>query len=296
MTDISELIKGAIDVHIHAGPSAVAREIDSAEMMLEAEKAGYRAIVIKDHYFPTMMSAAVVQNHIGDKSVKIYGGLALNNSVGGFNLKAVDVAKTMGAKVIWMPTVSTRQHVVSHEHGLKFPATRGVNIPEEPMVYVNEKGELDPKALRIIEYVAGTDMILATGHGSLPEVDAVVTHAARLGVKHILVNHPQYIVEAPLSMIKKWAGLGAYIELNAVVYVPESHFGVVPLDGAASIIREIDKDRIILDSDYGQKNNGSPVAGLKKFVEILISQYRVSEDDIARFLKINPARLMGLPV
>ena len=87
-----ELLNGIIDLHIHAGPSVAKRSVDAIEMMQEAVDAGYRAAVIKDHYFPTMMSATMSQQHFGQDKTKMFGGIVLNNSVGILNLNAVDEA------------------------------------------------------------------------------------------------------------------------------------------------------------------------------------------------------------
>lgn len=293
MIDVSRLLKGAIDLHVHAGPSVMPRELDTAEMLREASKAGYQAFVIKDHYFPTMMSAYLVQKHIGNGEVKVYGGIALNNSVGGLNISAVDAACAMGAKFIWMPTVSSKNHIMSHKQGLKFPGSHGIKLEEKPLVYVNRRGELDEKVIEILNYMSDTDMILGTGHGSLREVDALIASASEIRVKRILVNHPLYMIGATLSDIKKWAAMGAYIELNATVFVPESSFGVVPIEDAVKVIKEVDIDHLVIDSDYGQKNNGSPVEGIRRFVDILVNQYSVAEDDIVKMVKINPEKLLG---
>ena len=294
MKNVSRLLMGAIDLHVHTGPSCIPRELDTAEMMLEAIEAGYRAFVVKDHYFPTMMSADIVQQHIGNSDVQVYGGIVLNDAVGGLNVRAVDVACAMGAKFIWMPTISTKNHIMSHKRGLKFPSSYGMKLEEKPLVYVNKRGELDRKVLEILNYIADSDMILGTGHGSLREVDALIAAACSIGVKKILVNHPLYMIGATLSDIKKWASMGAYIELSATVFVPESNFGVVPIEDAVRVIKEVDRDHLIIDSDYGQKDNGSPVEGIKRFVDMLVNRYSVSEDDIIKMVKTNPEKLLGL--
>lgn len=53
-------MKGTIDIHVHAGPSVAKRKVDSGEMLLNAQAAGYRAFVTKDHYFPSMMGTDMV--------------------------------------------------------------------------------------------------------------------------------------------------------------------------------------------------------------------------------------------
>ena len=75
-------------------------------MLLEAQQHHFSAFVVKDHYYPTMLSAYIAEKYVGDGSCRVFGGIALNNSVGGINLKAVDAAVAMGAKLVWMPTVS----------------------------------------------------------------------------------------------------------------------------------------------------------------------------------------------
>jgi predicted metal-dependent phosphotriesterase family hydrolase len=137
------------------------------------------------------------------------------------------------------------------------------------------------------------DLILYTGHGSLPEVDAVVTQAVKAGVKKILVNHPFYLVEAGIEDMVRWSKLGAYIEVNAVVFRPTKP-DRVPMEIAGKILSSVPIDKIVLDSDYGQKGNGTPAEGLCKYIQRLIDELGVSEQQITMMLKRNPAKLLGL--
>ena len=88
----------------------------------------------------------------------------------------------------------------------------------------------------------------------------------QVGVKKIYVNHPQYMVGATMKDIADWAAMGAYVELNAVVYVPESQIASLAIEDAVAVIRKIGAEHVVIVSDYGQKGNGSPVGGLKRFV------------------------------
>jgi hypothetical protein len=263
-------------------------------MLRNAVEFGYQAYVVKDHYFPTMMSASIVEKHLSEGKVKVFGGIALNDAVGGVNVRAVDVACAMGAKIVWMPTISTKNHIDSHSHGLKFPSSQGMRLTENALVYVDDKGNLDKRVIEVLKYLVGTDVILGTGHGTLAEVDALIKAACEIGVKKILVNHPLYMIGADLEDIKRWAEMGAFIELNATVFVPESRFGVVPIEKAVSVIREVNVNQLVIDSDYGQKNNGCPVLGMKRFIELLVNEHSVDEADIVRMVKTTPASLLGL--
>ena len=60
---IDQLLQGAIDPHVHSGPSVAPRGIDHLELLREASAAGYAAIVTKDHDYSGVMTAALISKH-----------------------------------------------------------------------------------------------------------------------------------------------------------------------------------------------------------------------------------------
>ncbi len=48
---VDALMKGSIDLHVHSGPSVMARRLDHIDELKEASAAGQKAMLIKDHYF-----------------------------------------------------------------------------------------------------------------------------------------------------------------------------------------------------------------------------------------------------
>ena len=285
-----------IDLHVHAGPSVMPRAIDAADMLMEAGRAGYAAVVIKDHYFPTMMSAKIAEDHLDGKGCRAFGGIALNNSVGGINLKAVDTACALGAKIVWMPTVSSLRHKIMHSgHGLAFPGSKGMSVAEKTIMYLDENGRLLPEVLEVLEYLAGKpDVILATGHGSRDEVDRLVRTASDMGIRRILVNHPHYMIGATLEDMVAWSRLGAFQELNAVNFVPDSKFCTNPIAQTREIIEAVGLDKIVLDSDYGQNGNGDPVANMQKFAQMVKDECGLTDAQLEQICYTNPAWLLGL--
>lgn len=290
--DRNELLKGVLDIHVHAGPSVASRELDAADMLKEAEAAGYRGFLVKDHYFPSMMGCQMVQRHLGNGSVEIFGSLCLNNAVGVFNLNAVDAAYGMGAKMIYFPTVSSKNHIDAHKGG--FAGAGNMSVPETPVVYVDEKGELLSEAVRVLEYMAEKNIALGTGHGSAREIDALVRTAVKAGVKKILVNHPHFHIGATYRQMREWAALGAYIELNVCVFSEGSKLGPLPTSVLEEMLREVPRDRMVLDSDMGQRGNGSPVEGMYRFMRLMMDRFGVTKEEIDVMAKKNPAILMGL--
>ena len=163
-------------------------------MLLEAQQHHFSAFVVKDHYCPTMLSAYIAEKYVGDGSCRVFGGIALNNSVGGINLKAVDAAVAMGAKLVWMPTVSALRHKIMHSgKGVAFPASKGMSVAEKPIMYLQEDGSLQPQVLEVLDYlVSHPDVILATGHGSRDEIDALIHAAVERGDTIISTSFSRY--------------------------------------------------------------------------------------------------------
>lgn len=289
-----DILKGFVDMHVHAGPSIAVRKVDAAEMLEKAEAAGYRAFLVKDHYFPTMMGTKMVMEHMAKEGCLVFGGIALNQSVGLFNLYAIDAAYQLGAKTVYFPTVSAKNHIVGHSGG-HFVGSGNMTVVDEGIVYIDEKGELVDEAVKVLEYlVQKPDLILCTGHGSAAEVDALVRKAVELGIKKIVVNHPHFLVNATYEQMAKWAELGAYIELNAAVFSSIAVSGKCSDDVIGEILKVVPKDKIVLDSDLGQKVNVDPVEGMYQFICKLVDEFGVTEEEINLMGKETPARLLGL--
>ncbi len=288
-----EILKGFIDIHIHAGPSVAPRKVDAADMLALAEEAGYRAFLVKDHYFPTMMGTRMVTEKLGEGCL-IFGGIALNNSVGLFNLNALDAAYNLGAKTVYFPTVSAMNHIKGHSGG-HFVGSGNMGVEDKGITYIDKDGNLDERAVDILKYIAKhPDLILCTGHGTAEEVDAVVSKAVEVGVEKIVINHPHFLVNATYEQMKKWSQLGAYIELNAAVFKSIAVSGKCDDEVIGKILEHVPVEKIVLDSDLGQKVNISPVEGMYQFICKLINEFGVTEEQIDIMGKINPAKLLGI--
>ena len=287
---------GTIDIHVHSGPSVASRKLDAGDMLKDAEARGYRAFVAKDHYFPTMMGTDMITKFLGDGSCEAFGCIVLNNSVGGINLYAVDAACAMGAKIVFMPTVSARNHI-EHHKGKKFVGAGKMKIEEKPIYYLDEKGELLPEVEELLRFLASyyPDVTLGTGHGSVEETDKLVERAAELGIRKILVNHPFFEIDGTIEDCVRWAKKGAFIELNALVYddvEPAPHH--LSFDIVRQIYEQVGYRNIVIDSDLGQTKYMLPVDGLQKFADLIMDRCGATQEQMRVMLVDNPAWLMGL--
>src|SRR5207245_3196167 len=98
-------LKGVIDIHAQSDPDDRPRSIDSIDLAKLAREHGMRGLVLKNHYEPTESIAYLVRKVV--PGIELFGGIALNGTVGGINPAAVErMTRVKGGwgRVVWMPT------------------------------------------------------------------------------------------------------------------------------------------------------------------------------------------------
>jgi hypothetical protein len=298
MNQVDKLLIDAIDMHQHLGPSVIPRALDILQGAREAEAAGMKGIMVKDHQFPSMASVEIAKSCLGEgRKLFIGSSLVLNHEIGGLNVAAVETAINMGVNMIWLPTLSTENHHVSHEkQGLKFPASKKKidTLPRGYIALVDGGGNVTEDVKRVLQ-VIGKDngVILGAGHGTAAEINAIIHEAKKAGIEKIVVNHPTYMIDASWELMSEWAALGVFMEFGACTCDPISSICNAEIDQTVAAIKSIGVDHVTLASDYGQVNNPHPVEGLKHFAELLLSKgFTFGELEI--MMKKNPANLLGI--
>ena len=112
--------------------------------------------------------------------IEVFGGIVLNNAVGGINPNAVEWMHRMygsRGKVVWLPTFESDKHIKTL-----------VNKDGKGIV-VAPGGVVTPEMEAVLKIIARENLVLATGHIHAEEVVAVTRRAKELGVKNILVTH-----------------------------------------------------------------------------------------------------------
>jgi hypothetical protein len=104
-----ELLRGAIDVHVHAGPhlKSSPRSVTPIKAALQARDAGMQAIVFMDVFEMSNGTSQIVNEAVPD--FMTYGGINLNTVYGGMNPRAVKTSLYYGdgAKYVAFGTHST---------------------------------------------------------------------------------------------------------------------------------------------------------------------------------------------
>jgi hypothetical protein len=271
--EVDGLIEGAVDLHVHPFPSPFPRRMGIVEATRDAEKAKYRAIVVKSHHHSMVPDVlALHETGLGDSPVQVFGGVALNPQVGGLNPYAVDLALNLGGKIVWFPTISSHAHLHHEEEGGSFPSSTITLRHAYGLSILDDDGAVKPEVFDILEQIRDHDAILTGGHLPASEIDSLITEAQRIGVRRILVNHPQFIVGASPEVAGEWARKGVYIEHSVGMY--DSFFGTqkqrLQFSDLERYITEAGAGHTILVSDTGQRDNVRPVDVIKVAIKKLL--------------------------
>jgi hypothetical protein len=288
MAVLDNLMMGAIDMHIHFNPdSLILRREDALELAYSARDLGMRGLVLKAREFNTVPVALLVGKLVPE--VRVFGSLTLDNEVGGLNAAGALSAARMGAKVIWMPTVTSANSKARSESAM------GLKLPGQGQVILDSKGKLKPEAREILRIVKEYDIVLGSGHVSPQETFALVEEGRRIGLTKMVVTHALQasLMDSGLSAdeIKQLAGSGAFIE--------HSFWGWMPTVSQADpkqiveSIKSTGAEHCILSSDFGQSYHPPAPEGLRLFIATLMRN-GLGEKEIELMVKTNPARLLNL--
>lgn len=287
------LLQGALDLHVHSGPSTMPRQVDHFQAVEEAAAAGMRGILFKDHHYSVAPFIPLMDRVLGHHNVAMYSGLVLNNSTGGLNPFVVDAQLKQGAKLIWMPTAQSANHIRSSSR--KQRLVSNVKLKPSPgLTVVDSYGELLDVVKEILDSIAEFDAILSSGHLHVWEIWKLFTEAKKRGVKRLLVNHPMYGLHFTYDDIKEMAEFGALIEQSACLYV-DSRFNVFSPRELKEHILAAGVAHSSIGSDLGQVDNPTPVEGMRQAIKMCLA-LGFSEDDVRTMVRDNPAKIVGLDV
>ncbi|MFI5957664.1 DUF6282 family protein [Cryptosporangium sp. NPDC051539] len=290
--EADSLLVGAVDLHQHPGPSPFPRRMSILDAARDASDAGFRAIVAKSHHHSMVSDILALQTAgLAELSTEVYGGIALNRSVGGLNPYAVELALRMGGRVVWFPTLSSKAHVSHHEHhDTGFPTPEVELRSDEVISILDDEGALRPEVHDILSVIAAEDAVMTCGHLGVEESQRLIDAALAAGVRRILINHPVFVVGASVEQAAAWARQGVYIEHCVIMYwgKPERRRS---LDELLSFIKAVGVENTVLSSDSGQKTNPLPVTLYRRAARGLLDA-GLPEADIRTMLGTNGAQLL----
>lgn len=298
-------LTGAIDVHMHVDPDApgaggVIRALDIFDAAALAKARGMRGFVFKTHQDAGSAGAAYLVRKHAVPGFEAFGRMASNYATGGINVAALEhytQIKGGWGRIFEMPTrdsiTATMRPGSMDPKTLERTRPWMLMMPEgtPPYIAVSKDGELLPEVKHLIGVMAkirtvdsNGRMVLATGHAT-PEEHLLLAREGRRQGLQVLLTHPGDIPQLPEA-----AKLGAFIEITAAtIYKTEDGRAA-----AASLIRKVGPQSIIISTDCGQTGNVFPTDCLVLAARGLRA-HGITQGEIDLMYKINPAKLLGLP-
>lgn len=272
------------DLHVHAAPDVTSRRADDVDTVRSYAAAGVTGCVLKAHYESTVGRAAAAGRAA---DLRVYGGIALNQHVGGFNPAAVAAALAAGARVVWLPTADAHTQQAAGLPRLCHAEPRiGDHTYAAPPV---DPGS-EPALWVIFDLVAEADAVLATGHLSAAEAAWIVDGARHAGVRRLLLTHPSYTVPGMRGAdARSLAERGALVEVTAFQLLHQPGCSAQRL---AAFVRDVGYEHLVLSSDAGQPDLPEPPHALAQLVDVLALQ-GLDRSALAAAASETPERLVA---
>lgn len=274
-----EQLAGVVDFHIHTSPDVFPRTVSAIDAGREAKAAGMGAIVAKSHSTDSSARAETARQLTG---FPVYGGVVLNIFVGGLNPYAVIESVRQGGRVVWMPTITARHFVRLAD----FAPMLKSGIPEgfEGITVTDSRGRLKTTVERILELVAEHDLVLCSGHISPEESAKVFERAHELGIRRLIVTHPNApFVDMPTDIQKDLAGFGGCVEWTPQGTISERAEG----------IRAVGVYNSFISTDGGSLSAPRPVDGISRYLAGLRAE-GFTDDELRSLSVTVPSYLLGL--
>ena len=284
-------------MHIHSEPDVLPRKFNDIVLAEHAIEAGMAGVVLKSHYICTADRASLINQMF--PQIRAFGGLVLNNSMGGMNPLAVEVAGRLGNKVVWMPTVDAENEVknITGENvdGKPQPywmtiarAMRAKGIAGDPVKVVVD-GKVTHAAIQCMEVIAEYDMILATGHIAPEEMLPVVKAAREAKVNRVVITHPEF----PATYLDQdqQKALGKYDVMFERCFT-QPYTKKVEWETVYDNIRTIGPNSTILSTDLGQSTAPWVEEGLGMFISNLLDN-GFSPAEIETMSHENAGQILG---
>jgi hypothetical protein len=291
------LLKGAIDLHAHAFPEfslKIGGRTNAVEWAELAKSAGMRAIVMKSQVFPTVEKALIVNQLV--EGIEVFGGIALNHSVGGLNPFAVEAAAELGGKLVWMPTWSSRNDLSKSQFYLNrmkgFLKTLGQVVPgPEAGLEITEGKELKPVIKEIVHVARDHHMVISSGHVSVEESLVLVEECTKQNVPFLFAHPFSRSVGASVEEQKEVAKRGGYVEHCFITTMPMHQR--LEMQRIVESIRSVGPSLTVLTTDGGQNWN-PPVPELMRMYIASLLHLGVDEESLRLMVQDNPAKILEL--
>ncbi|MEM0134862.1 MAG: DUF6282 family protein [Thermoplasmatales archaeon] len=289
-------LEGATDLHVHSFPDIIDRSGSDLDFARQAKENKMNGFVIKSHYVPTTDRAILTNSCIA--GVNVYGSIALNNTVGGINPIAVEVAGRLGGKVVWFPTVDSENEAGKKKlPDMQHPppwAKMQRQLEKEgftmnPVTLFKRNGDFTDEVHSVLQVIKKYKMTLATGHISPNETKKLVKFAYEEGLEKIVITHPEFpstsfSIQEQVDLCK----YGVYFErCYSMPATSKTTWEYMFKEVLATKV-----EHNIISTDLGQKSSIFPVEGMKECARAFLKN-GFAEIEVRVMMVDNPKFLVG---
>lgn len=287
------MLHESVDIHVHVGDSnhrdgAIPRLLTVGEL----DEMGVVAVA-KAHFLAFV-----------PEGKRVRGSVTLNAGLDPERVRVI-AGEMSRPFIVWFPSLNARAH---HEAVAQDAAWKklfaGVDLGD-PISVTDETGNLTTQALETIVAIRETGAILATGHLSSDEVEALVPEAIRRGVRaivltHVSSRHNRLSAETQTNLISDGEehGVPVYAEHCAITWY-DGKAGAYDLQrDFIAPMRAVGVGNCIVSSDSGRvigSGRNVPVAPrdcLGRFADLLING-GLTEAEIREMFVENPKHLLS---
>jgi Family of unknown function (DUF6282) len=292
MSRFHPLLEGAVELHVHSAPSLFPRKQTDWELIEDVKEAKMAGVVLKAHEAQTVDRASLIREKY--PHLHVYGGIVCNYFTGGLSPYSVDCAIRLGAKIVWMPTLSAEEH-------RRFFGKKNTRILKSKSPFMHPVKGLEiwdynknilPEVHEILDLIANANVILATGHLASKEVMTLVDAAKEHKVEKILIQHTDLgIARVPFELEKELVKKGCILEKCYLACSDD--FQDMTVEEMARSIKVLGANSCVMVTDYGQRHNLPPIEAFSKFIEEMLG-CGITEKEIERMIVYNPKQLLGI--
>lgn len=305
--EVDELLNGFIDIHVHGAPAGawLAGRPTMVQNCIDASDSGMEALVFKDHNCMNNNCATIVNEclqrlkeskeaqGISFCPAKIYGGVTLNDPVGGINVKTVKTALGYGDCVsIWLPSLDSayQRKLMGMDGG----------------IYISQNGELTDDMKAVLDVIAeyndnqkGDRCVLAACHVSNKEKFDLLHYIKnrKMDIDVVIDHITQELTIATEEECLEMIELGACLQFCETSCVPWTGMQnwIINFDYSFQLIKSLIQKKgtnhLVLASDSGQPGH-EYIPGVRSFLKTLLAQ-GVTKEEIKEMSAVVPARLIG---
>ena len=290
-----ELLKGAVDSHVHCCPHINARTATVFDAVRAAAAAELRGLGLMDVFANSSGLAALAMGELGHLGVDVFGGIILEPYVGGVSARVVETALQMGygpgtgARFVSLPCHHTRFMAEAEGRGPAYV---------ESCLAIPLAGPLPDPLPEILDLIAAADAVFNTGHVSGAEALRVIDEARTRGCERILSPAAYFTTD----QAREAARLGAFVEFaffvvshatqvgQTMIDAEKHRFAPVTLESVAENIRAAGCEHTVLASDSGSYVLAPPTEALREWL-IMVESAGFGRADIAAMVDRNPGTL-----